>query len=86
MYGSGSHVSNNNQLVGPGAMTQYDGRPGRQKATSYVRVNKSPDGFFVAGSNISKMNGLYGKVQSIPQRLAKLHEFQLAYKHDQHPW
>lgn len=75
-----------NSLVGPGAMTQYEGRPGRQRTSGYVRVSKHPDGFFVAGSSLEGINGLYGQVKSIPKRMADLHEFQLAYKHDQTGW
>ena len=51
-----------------------------------MRVNKSPDGFFVAGSALEGINGLYGRVKTVPQRLAKSHSFQLAYKHDQSNW
>jgi hypothetical protein len=69
-------------LVGPGALTQYDGRPGRQRARGFVRVSKYPDGFFVAGSSLTNMNGLYGRVQSVPLALTKTHEFKLAYKND----
>eukprot|EP00941_MAST-03F_sp_MAST-3F-sp1_P003320 g3320.t1 len=78
--------SRSGPLVGPGAMTQYEGRPGRQRTTGYVRVSKAPDGFFVAGSSIKELCGLYGRVSSIPKRLAKLHKYQLAYKHDQENW
>ena len=74
------------ELVGPGAMTEYGGGPGRQRSTGYVRVSKAPDGFFVAGSSLKGINGLYGKVNSIPKRLAEAHEYQLAYKHDQTKW
>lgn len=45
--------SNSGSLVGPGAMTQYEGRPGRQRARGYVRVSKFADGFFVAGAMIA---------------------------------
>jgi hypothetical protein len=69
-------------LVGPGALTQYEGRPGRQRARGFVRVSKYPDGFFVAGSSLTAMNGLYGRVQSVPLALTKTHEFKLAYKND----
>ncbi len=73
-------------LVGPGALTQYEGRPERQRARGYVRVNKFPDGFFVAGSALKGMCGLYGRVEHVPKALAATHEFKLAYKHDQNNW
>lgn len=39
-------------------------------------------GFFVAGSSIREMNGLYGRVQSAPSSF----QFQLAYRHDFTGW
>ena len=81
LYNSGS-----GSLVGPGAMTQYEGRPGRQRARGYVRVNRFPDGFFVAGSCLDGLCGLYGRVQYVPKRLTEKMKFSLAYEHDQSGW
>ena len=71
-------------LVGPGAMAPYGGRGGRRRTGGYVRVQDPAKGFFVTGSSIRSMNGLYGRVDSVSATLP--HQFQLAYKHDQTGW
>lgn len=38
------------------------------------------------GSSLKEMCGLYGRIQSLPKWLAAMHDFQLAYKHDQYNW
>ena len=73
-------------LVGPGAMAPYSrGGGGRgRRHGGYVRVRDPAFGFFVAGSTIKGLNGLYGRVESIPRALS--HDVQLAYMHDQTKW
>jgi hypothetical protein len=78
---SGAHA----QLVGPGAMAPYGGGGGgSRRHGGYVRVQEPAKGFFVAGSALRNMNGLYGKVERVPVDIS--HKFQLAYKHDQTGW
>merc|ERR1712166_644953 len=70
-------------LVGPGAMTPYSGGGGgRQRSYGYVR--EPAVGFFVGGSNIPELNGLYGRVTSTPANIK--HRFQLAYLEDRSGW
>ena len=73
------------QLVGPGAMAPYgSGGGGGRRHGGYVRVQDPAKGFFIAGSALRNMNGLYGKVDRVP--LGIPHELQMAYKHDQTGW
>ena len=73
------------QLVGPGAMRPYGGGAGGgRRSGGYVRVQEPAKGFFIAGSAVRDMNGLYGKVEMVPHGIS--HKLQLAYKHDQTNW
>ena len=49
-------------LVGPSAITSYSGGGGRRHG-GYGYVREPAEGFFVAGSSIKEMNGLYAKVR-----------------------
>eukprot|EP00946_MAST-07B_sp_MAST-7B-sp1_P003035 g3035.t1 len=71
-------------MVGPGAMAPYGGGGGRRRHGGYVRVQDPAKGFFLAGSTIMEMNGLYGRVDSVPRELG--HVVQLAYRHDKTGW
>ena len=78
-------VATKSQLVGPGAMAPYGGGGGGgRRHGGYVRVQEPAKGFFIAGSAIRQMNGLYGKVERVPHNID--HQLQLAYKHDQTGW
>ena len=80
-------LSRGGQLVAPGALTPYSGGGGRRRQHGgYVSVRKPADGFFVAGSSIKEMNGLYGKSDWVPRSIGDKHEAQLAYRHDQTGW
>lgn len=46
-------------LVAPGAMTQGGGGGGGRRGGGWGVVGKWPAGFFIAGSTIEDMNGLY---------------------------
>eukprot|EP00945_MAST-04E_sp_MAST-4E-sp1_P007759 g7759.t1 len=71
-------------MVGPGGMVPHTGG-GRRRHGGYVRVQDPAVGFFLGGSSIEEMNGLYGRVNSI--QLATIHqEFHLAYRHDRNGW
>ncbi len=71
-------------MVGPGAMAPYGGGGGRRRHGGYVRVQDPAKGFFLAGSTVMAMNGLYGRVDSVPSDLKQT--VQLAYKHDKTNW
>ena len=47
----------NSGLVGPGAVTGYTGQGSRRRSYGYVRDPAA--GFFVGGSTIKEMNGVY---------------------------
>merc|ERR1711904_85088 len=53
-------MGNPGSLVGPGAVQPYQ-RPQERRTISVVR--DWPAGFYVGGSSIGAMNGLYGRVQ-----------------------
>ena len=71
-------------MVGPGAMAPYGGGGGWRRHGGYVRVQDPAKGFFLAGSTVMAMNGLYGRVDSVPSDLKQT--VQLAYKHDKTNW
>jgi len=62
--------------MGPGSMQPYAGGGGRQRSYGYVR--EPAMGFFIAGSTIKDMNGVYKRVEQVPSWLP--HKFQLAYR------
>jgi len=69
-------------LVGPGTVTSYGGAAGARR--QYGVVREPALGFFVGGSNINELNGLYSRVERIPRDVK--HTFQLAYRHEQTGW
>jgi hypothetical protein len=66
--------------MGPGSMQPYAGGGGRQRSYGYVR--EPAMGFFIAGSTLKDMNGVYKRVENVPSWLS--HKFQLAYR--KWPW
>ena len=75
------------QLVGPGAVTSFTG--GGSRSRGYGTVRDPAQGFFVAGSSLADLNGIYHRVQpSTPGEQPHLshHSFQLAYLNDQSGW
>jgi tetratricopeptide (TPR) repeat protein len=75
---------NSSGLVGPGAVSPYSGgRRGRSRG--YTTVRDPSHGFYVGGSSIDEINGLYGRINSIHHHTIHT-EFHLAYKHDYHNW
>jgi len=77
-------LAGTNSLVGPGAVGSYQGGGGGRRHGGYVRVQDPSVAFFVAGSSIRELNGLYGRVEGVPSSLPW--EFQLAYRHDYTGW
>ena len=71
-------------LVGPGAVSPYSGGR-RGRARGYTTVRDPSHGFYVGGSSIDELNGLYGRINSIHHPTIHT-EFHLAYKHDYHNW
>jgi len=64
-------------VVGPGGVTPYSGGGGRRSG-GYGTVRDPPAGFFVAGSSIKDMNGVYVRVENIPSSID--HKFHYAYR------
>ena len=78
------------QLVGPGGMTPYTGGGGGgRRHGGYVTIRDAVNGFFVAGSSIHSLNGVYGPrledLSSIPAAIAETVAIG-AYKHDHSHW
>jgi len=71
-----------NALVGPGALSTRGGGGGRG-ARGYGRVDEFPVGFFVGGSSLVDMNGLYVRQDHADPMLP--HAIQLHYKNS-HGW
>jgi len=49
--------------MGPGSMQPYAGGGGRQRGFGYVR--EPAMGFFIAGSTLRDMNGVYARVENV---------------------
>ena len=73
-------------LMGPGALTEYDGGPRRSRQRGSVRVQEPAHAFFVAGSSLDAMNGIFGRVRPEAARAVSAHSVNLCYKHDQSGW
>ncbi|CAE8668410.1 unnamed protein product [Polarella glacialis] len=72
-------------LVGPGALTEYTGGPrGGGRSRGFVSVNEPAQGFFITGSSIGAMNGVYGRVKN--DSLWSPHTILLAYRNDDKPF
>ena len=79
------------QLVGPGAMTPYGGGGGARRHGGFVTIRDAVLGFFISGSSIHHLNGVFGPLMGEDQ-LASL-PFDLAstvaigaYAHDSSGW
>lgn len=64
-------------VVGPGGITPYSGG-GARRSGGYGYVRDPAEGFFVAGSSIKEMNGVYKKVEKVPAAIP--HTFHYAYR------
>ena len=77
------------QLVGPGGMTPYSGGGGGRRFGGYVTIRDAVNGFFVAGSSIDDLNGVYGPrltdLSALPAEVAR--DVQIgAYAHASSGW
>ena len=73
------------QLVGPGGVVPYGGGGGGPRR--YGTVRDPAAGFFVAGSSLSGLNGVYARLEAGDRRLStacgsRLRECQLAYANE----
>ena len=70
------------QLLTPGTMAPYSG--GGQRARGWGYVREPAHGFFIGGSSIKEMNGVYKRVSTVPGELlndSRVPEsFQLVYR------
>mmetsp|Transcript_34582 Transcript_34582/g.44587 ORF Transcript_34582/g.44587 Transcript_34582/m.44587 type:complete len:264 (+) Transcript_34582:18-809(+) len=71
-------------MVAGGGMTPYGG--GGRAHGGYVRVRDPGKGFFVAGSSIREVNGLYQRTDSLPIQFHELHKYQLVYSNSITKW
>lgn len=72
-------------VVGPGSLTSYGGPP-RQSMFGGIGIVQDPAlGFFVAGSSIDEMNGVYLRTHQVSAALHR-HTFLLAYSNDISSW
>ena len=67
----------NGQLVGPGAVTTFSGGGGRSRG-GFATIRDPAAGFFVAGSSIKGMNGVYRRIAE--EGVDERREVTLAYK------
>jgi hypothetical protein len=72
------------QMVGPGGMTTYGGGGRRHGGT--VRVRDPGKGFFIAGSTLSEMNGVYVMSDQLPAAIMAAHNVSLAYENRVTGW
>eukprot|EP00913_Durusdinium_trenchii_P011754 g11040.t1 len=69
-----------NSLVGPGAVGSYQGGGGGRRFGGFARVTDPPVGFFLGGSSIRDMNGLYSREHRVPNGFS--HTFTFSYRAD----
>ena len=72
------------QMVGPGGMTTYGGGGRRHGGT--VRVREPGKGFFIAGSSLTDMNGVYVTTNKLPAAIMASHNVSLAYENRVTGW
>ena len=82
-------ASSNAQLVGPGGVVPYGGGGGGPRR--YGTVRDPANGFFVAGSTLRGLNGVYARVDPTDSRAGAacgslLRECQLAYYNEASKW
>ena len=82
-------ASSNAQLVGPGGVVPYGGGGGGPRR--YGTVRDPAHGFFVAGSTLRGLNGVYARVDPTDSRAGAacgslLRECQLAYYNEASKW
>ncbi|CAJ1437603.1 unnamed protein product [Effrenium voratum] len=71
-------------LVGPGAVGSFQGGGGGRRFAGYAQVTEPPVGFFIGGSSIRGLNGLYSREQHVPGGFS--HSFTFSYRHDYTGW
>ena len=83
-----NHAATANQVVAPGSVTSYTGQGSRRR--SYGTVRDPAAGFFVAGSSLEGLNGVY--VRAHPQVFDGFlagpaqHKVHLSYYNDDSRW
>ena len=67
------------QLVGPGALVPGGGPQNNRRSGGWGVVDQWPVGFFVGGSDLTEMNGIYVRQQELDHKLP--HYCELSWKH-----
>ena len=58
------------QLVGPGVLTAYDAKHAEPRERIYFgEIEEPPAGFFIGGSSIQEMNGVYKRVAAVSSEI-----------------
>jgi hypothetical protein len=70
-------------LVGPGALSEYSAPSRGRRARGSVYVDDPAVGFFVAGSSIDDLNGIYVRTNS---HVLPRHRVAMAYAHQEGGW
>ena len=70
-------------LVGPGALQEYSAPSRGRRARGSVYVDDPAVGFFVAGSSIDDLNGIYVRTNS---HVLPRHHVAMAYAHQEGGW
>ncbi len=70
-------------LVGPGALQEYSAPSRGRRARGSVYVDDPAVGFFVAGSSIDDLNGIYVRTN---QHVLPRHHVAMAYAHQEGGW
>ena len=74
-----------NEMVGPGAMTPFSGGGG-EREYSYGYMDSPAIGFFVGGSSVTAMNGLYDRVENVDNGNAPNRKAELSYRNEMTQW
>ena len=67
------------QLVGPGALVPGGGPQNNRRSGGWGVVDQWPVGFFVGGSDLTEMNGIYVRQADLDHKLP--HYCELSWKH-----
>ena len=70
-------------LVGPGALQEYSAPSRGRRARGSVYVDDPAVGFFVAGSSIDDLNGIYVRTNRF---VLPRHHVAMAYAHQEGGW
>ena len=71
-------------LLAGGTMTEYSGPARRSRGGGTVHVREPACGFFIAGSSLDELNGIFGRINRAKVKSERTVD--LAYRHDHSRW